>query len=57
MAWRTGSLRLRLPDQQERPVAADVPNIRLFDEAGHILLILGEPGSGKTTMMLDLARG
>ena len=61
MTWRAavprpGSLRLRRPGEQERPVPADVPNIRLFDEAEHILLILGEPGSGKTTMMLDLAR-
>ena len=61
MTWRPavprpGSLRLRRPGEQERPVPADVPNIRLFDEAEHILLILGEPGSGKTTMMLDLAR-
>jgi hypothetical protein len=61
MTWRSavprpGSLRLRRPGEQECPVPVNVPTIRLFDGAGHILLILGEPGSGKTTMMLDLAR-
>src|SRR5688572_10902193 len=30
--------------------------INLFDEAGHALLILGEPGSGKTTVLLELCR-
>ena len=61
MTWRPalprpGGLRLRRLGEQERPVPVCIPNLRLFDEAGHILLILGEPGSGKTTMMLDLAR-
>lgn len=27
----------------------------VFDEMNHLLLILGEPGSGKTTMLLELA--
>lgn len=30
--------------------------VNLFDEAGHALLILGGPGSGKTTVLLELAR-
>lgn len=30
--------------------------MQAFDEANHALLILGEPGSGKTTMLLELAR-
>jgi len=28
----------------------------VFDDVGQVLLILGEPGSGKTTMLLELAR-
>jgi len=61
MTWRAavprpGSLRQRRPGEQERPVPAYVPTLWLFDEAQHELLILGEPGAGKTTMMLDLAR-
>lgn len=61
MDWRAasprpGSLRLRRPGEQERIVPVNVAAIQLFDEAQHSLLILGEPGSGKTTIMLDLAR-
>jgi eukaryotic-like serine/threonine-protein kinase len=32
------------------------PIVDVFDDLGGALLILGEPGSGKTTMLLDLAR-
>lgn len=60
MIWRAavlrpGSMRLRRPGEMERPVPAHVPTVELFDEAQHRLLILGEPGTGKTTMMIDLA--
>ncbi len=33
------------------------PILEIFDELGRTLLILGEPGSGKTTTMLELAKG
>lgn len=55
-APRPGSVRLRRSGEQERPVPEHVSTAQLFDQVGHTLLILGEPGSGKTTMMLDLAR-
>lgn len=32
------------------------PIIDVFDQMGRSLLILGAPGSGKTTMLLELAR-
>jgi hypothetical protein len=44
------------PDRNTRTLPADTNILDLFDEAGGSLLILGEPGSGKTTMLLDLAR-
>lgn len=40
----------------EKPVPPRKRIIDVFDEVGGELIILGEPGSGKTTMMLDLAR-
>jgi len=30
--------------------------VAVFERAGNCLLVLGEPGSGKTTMLIDLAR-
>jgi hypothetical protein len=45
---RPGAASTLLPDAQ---TLTDV-----FDEEGGALLILGEPGSGKTTSLLDLAR-
>ena len=61
MTWRAavprpGSLSLHRPGEQEQAIPADAPIVQLFDDAQHKLLILGEPGSGKTTIMLDLAR-
>jgi hypothetical protein len=44
----------------ERPDQALPPGTRildLYDRMGQSLLILGEPGSGKTTTLLELARG
>lgn len=48
---------LRLVGSQDnRAVQRGTPIQRLFDEAGGRLLILGEAGAGKTTMLLYLAQ-
>jgi DNA polymerase III delta prime subunit len=47
---------LKQPDQPARSIPSGTKIIEVFDELGGELLILGEPGSGKTTMMLELAR-
>lgn len=52
---RPWDLILQRPGIVERRLAPGTPMIDVFDEMGHFLLILGEPGSGKTTMLLELA--
>ena len=47
---------LQRPSQPAQTLPAQTHMIDLFAESGHALLILGDPGSGKTTMLLDLAR-
>ncbi|MCP4402524.1 MAG: NACHT domain-containing protein, partial [bacterium] len=47
---------LETPDHQSRPIPPGKPIIESFDEIGRALLILGAPGSGKTTTLLELAR-
>lgn len=47
---------LRLPDQKDEVLPAGTRLVEVFDQVGQALLILGEPGSGKTTMLLDLTR-
>lgn len=47
---------LQRPDRPNRTLPPGTKIIDVFDESGGSLLILGEPGSGKTTMLLELAR-
>lgn len=44
------------PDQPNHQLPHDTRVVDIFDESAGSLLILGEPGSGKTTVLLDLAR-
>jgi DNA polymerase III delta prime subunit len=39
-----------------RPLPAGTPIVKVFDQMGGTLLILGAPGAGKTTLLLELAR-
>ena len=45
---------LRVPGQKDQPLPLDMELTQIFDEANETLLILGQPGSGKTIMLLDL---
>jgi DNA polymerase III delta prime subunit len=47
---------LELPDRSARSIPTDKTISEVFVEAGQYLLILGEPGAGKTTTLLELAR-
>lgn len=47
---------MQIPDREPKMVAPGTTMLELFDQANRSLLILGEPGSGKTTMLLELAR-
>ena len=44
------------PDIQRQSIAVGTPIDEIFAQNGRSLLILGEPGSGKTVLLLDLAR-
>jgi GTPase SAR1 family protein len=47
---------MQMPDKDARLVAPDTTMLELFDQSNSSLLVLGEPGSGKTTMLLELCR-
>lgn len=57
VANRPWDFALYQPGQPERTIATDKPIVELFDDMDQQLLILGEPGSGKTTTLLALADG
>jgi DNA-binding winged helix-turn-helix (wHTH) protein/pimeloyl-ACP methyl ester carboxylesterase len=47
---------LKRPAQLAQPVLPGTKAVQVFDHVNGELLILGAPGSGKTTMLLDLTR-
>lgn len=49
-------LSLLLEQQPERPLPRGTSILQVYDDCGQQLLILGEPGSGKSMLLLDLAR-
>jgi len=49
-------IELQTPSKPNRLLPPGTEIVDVFDEMGQTLLILGEPGSGKTTMLLELAR-
>ncbi|HEY4035307.1 MAG TPA: helix-turn-helix domain-containing protein [Ktedonobacteraceae bacterium] len=51
--WRLAVAELDLPP---RPLPAGTRITQVYDEADGELLILGEPGAGKTSLLLELAR-
>lgn len=53
---RPWMMTLERPHTPEEEIAPGTRMITLFEELNRSLLILGEPGSGKTTMLLELAR-
>src|SRR5262245_9740868 len=43
---------MELPDGTKRTIDATAPALQLYEAASRMLLVLGEPGSGKTTTLL-----
>jgi hypothetical protein len=50
------NLLIRVPDRADEPIPAGAAPIDVFVRCGERLLVLGAPGAGKTTMLLELAR-
>lgn len=48
---------VQVPDRSPQIVLPGTPIGQIFDEQAGALLILGAPGTGKTTLLLELARG
>ncbi len=53
---RPWDMQIQMPNQISRLLPHGTSMMNIFDEMNGAMLILGEPGSGKTTMLLDLAR-
>ena len=47
---------VQVPDRAPFVVPPDAPIVDVFDSLGQAILILGEPGTGKTTLLLELAK-
>ncbi|MEZ4714403.1 MAG: NACHT domain-containing protein [Caldilineaceae bacterium] len=54
---RPWDLVLRQPGQPDNTLPVGTSIMDVFDRVNQLLLILGEPGSGKTTMLLELTIG
>lgn len=53
---RPWDIQVQMPNQTARMLAAGTRPAHVFDDLNGAFLILGEPGAGKTTMLLELAR-
>ena len=49
-------MQVQMPDKPNRTLPPGTSMMEMFDAMNGAMLILGEPGSGKTTMLLELAR-
>lgn len=49
------SLALRLPERPDQPLPPHTSIVEAFEQAQQELLIMGEPGAGKSTVLVELA--